>query len=327
MRLNKMKGAVIASVIVLSIGAIAVKAAPSSEKQRETSSAKTTENTSITSTVIPTISPSETITVTPTISPSETISVTPENTTMGTNDSTLKVTPIVVSSTKYKEVTLLTKADIKELTGFELTLKNVSAIYKQLKESATWKAAGYSTSHVKLIVARFENSYEQANGILKKLAKSSNLNLKVVVIEKPNYQNAYLGVSGYNSETENSKPSDDKEGNTNTGVTTTPESAKTMLKELEVNIDYDNGSVELEYSVKLDGTIKVKYENDFTKEVLQGNAAQKKMEELLQGLEIKVNSQTTIEDHILSKLNLEKGYKQFQFEASYNDGKEIEFEK
>ena len=312
MRLNKFKGAVFASVIVLSIGAIAVKAAPSSEKQRGASTEKTTESTNVTSTV------------TPTVVPTTTITLTPENTTTSTNESTSKVTPIVVSSTKYKEVTLLTKEDIKELTGFEVTSKNVFSIYKQLKKSSTWKAAGYSESDAELIASRFKNSYNQSIGILKKLAKNSKLNLKVVVIEKPNYQSASIGVSGYNSDKENTKPSEDKEGNTNTGATTTPE-AKT-LKELEVNINYKNGSIELEYSVKSDGSIKAEYQNDFTKEDLKGNAAQEKIEEILQGLDMKENNQEMNESHILSKLNLEKGYKQFQFEASYNDGKEIEFE-
>ena len=108
-------------------------------------------------------------------------------------------------------------------------------------------------------------------------------------------------------------------------VTTTPEVTQSNLKELEINIDYKNGSVELEYSVKLDGSIKAEYQNDFTKEEIQGKAAKEKIEGILEGLDIKENNQTTILNHILTKLNLDKGYKEFQFEATYSDGKEIEF--
>lgn len=312
MRLNKLKGAVLASVLVLSIGVVAVKAAPSSEKQKETSTVKSTENVGVTATT-----PEKAITVSTSVE-----NVKP---TTGIEETTSKVTPIVVSSTKYKVVTLITKADIKELTGIELTYKNTSSVYKQLKKSTIWEAAGYSANDAKLIAARFNNNYNQAVGILKKLAKNSKLNLKVVVLNKPTYQNAYIGVSGYNGNTETSKPSLDQEGNTNVVVTTTPEVTQSNLKELEINIDYKNGSVELEYSVKLDGSIKAEYQNDFTKEEIQGKAAKEKIEGILEGLDIKENNQTTILNHILTKLNLDKGYKEFQFEATYSDGKEIEF--
>lgn len=206
MRLDEIKGAVMASVIILSIGVIAVKAAPSSEKQKGNAT-YTTDNSGGTSAVIPTdtitVTPIETIKVTPT----DTITVTKtelakEDSTTGAEDTTSKVTPIVLSKTKYKEVTLISKADIKELTGFELTYKNITSIQKQLKKSSTWEAAGYSASDAKLIASRFTNRYNQTTGILKKLSKTNNLYLKVVVIDKPSYQNVNVGVSGYKADTE-----------------------------------------------------------------------------------------------------------------------------
>lgn len=73
-------------------------------------------------------------------------------------------------------------------------------------------------------------------------------------------------------------------------------------------------------------SIKAQYQNDFTKDDLQGKAELDKIDGILQDLDIKGSNQNTIESHNLYKLDLEKGYKQFQLEATYNNGKEIEFE-
>lgn len=310
MRLNKIKGAVLTSFIVLSVGVIAVKAAPVSSKQKDTSTAQPTQVMSVTTT------PTKVLAVTP-VESSE------ENQTTEVSDTISKITPVVVSSTKYKEVTLLSKSDIEEMTGFEFTARNITSIHKQLKKASTWKNIGYSAADSKLIANRFTKSYNQSIGILKKLYKVDNLNLKIVVIDKPSYQNASIGVSGYNADLEGSKPNE-----TNPGTTPSiPETTQSSLKELEISIDYKNGEVELEYEIKLDGTIKAQYQNDFTGEDLQAKDAQVKIENILTGLDVMESNQTIIENHILNKLNLAKDYKQFQYEAEFYDGKEIEFEK
>lgn len=279
MKLNKIKGAVLASIIVLSVGVLAIKVVPTPlyAKVKETSI----------------LQPTKTVTV----------------------------KPIVVSSTKYKEVTLLTKSDIKQITGFELTSKNITSIYNELKSESAWEMVGYSERDAELIANRFTKSYKQSIGILKKLAKISKLNLKVVIIDKPNYQNANIGVS--NNDTKLELPT------ITPTVTPTPstEVVKSSLKELEISIDYKNGDIELEYEVDIDGTIEAEYQNDFTGEELQGKDAKAIIENILSGLDIKNSNQATIVNHILSKLNVEKGYKQFQFKAEFYDGKEIEFEK
>ncbi len=300
MKLSKIKGAVLASIIVLSVGVIAVKAAPSFTyaKVKETS-------------VTPTVTPTETPTVTPSVIPTETPS------------ETITVSPIVISSTKYKEVTLLSKSGIEQITGFPLTSKNISSIYKELKKDDTWKAAGYSEDDAKLIANRFAKSYKQSIGILKKLAKVSNLGLKVVIIDKPNYKKASIGVTKdiTNSDKPTTAPT--------TTPTTTPgeEVTKLNLKELEISIEYKKGEIELEYEVKLDGTVQAEYKNDFTGENLKNEDAKVKIESLLNGLDIKESSQTTIVEHILNKLDIEKEYKEFQFEAEFYNGKKIQFEK
>ena len=62
MRINKLNGAILASVLVLSVGTIAVKAAPISEKQKVITTKKTTETKNSTeSTSV------DAITVTPTV--------------------------------------------------------------------------------------------------------------------------------------------------------------------------------------------------------------------------------------------------------------------
>lgn len=292
MRINKLNGAILASVLVLSVGTIAVKAAPISEKQKVITTKKTTETKNSTeSTSV------DATTVTPTVPAKEE--------TVSGNEENVAVTPTIVSSTKYKEVTMITKEDIQKMVGVDVTYKNVSSIYKVFKQSSTWEKAGYNENDAKLIVSRITANYKQTVGILKKIAKNNELGLKVVLIHKPNYQSAYIGVIKTSSE---------------------PDVNNTALKELEITAKYKGGSVELEYSIKEDGSVKAEYENDFTKEVLKGKVAQAKVEAILEGLNINEKNQEAIVTYILEKLELDKDYKKFEFEAKFNNGSKYEFQ-
>lgn len=292
MRINKLNGAILASVLLLSVGTIAVKAAPISEKQKVITTKKTTETKNSTeSTSV------DAITVTPTVPDKEE--------TVSGNEENVAVTPTIVSSTKYKEVTMITKEDIQKMVGVDVTYKNVSSIYKVFKQSSTWEKAGYNENDAKLIVSRITANYKQTVGILKKIAKNNELGLKVVLIHKPNYQSAYIGVIKTSSESDVNN---------------------TALKELEITAKYKGGSVELEYSIKEDGSVKAEYENDFTKEELKGKVAQAKVEAILEGLNISEKNQEAIVTYILEKLELDKNYKKFEFEAKFNNGTKYEFQ-
>lgn len=291
MRINKLNGAILASVLVLSVGTIAVKAAPISEKQKVITTKKTETKNSTESTSV------DAITVTPTVPAKEE--------TVSGNEENVAVTPTIVSSTKYKEVTMITKEDIQKMVGVDVTYKNVSSIYKVFKQSSTWEKAGYNENDAKLIVSRITANYKQTVGILKKIAKNNELGLKVVLIHKPNYQSAYIGVIKTSSESDVNN---------------------TALKELEITAKYKGGSVELEYSIKEDGSVKAEYENDFTKEELKGKVAQAKVEAILEGLNISEKNQEAIVTYILEKLELGKNYKKFEFEAKFNNGTKYEFQ-
>lgn len=292
MRINKLNGAILASVLVLSVGTIAVKAAPISEKQKVITTKKTTETKNSTE-----LTSVDAITVTPTVPAKEE--------TVSGNEENVAVTPTIVSSTKYKEVTMITKEDIQKMVGVDVTYKNVSSIYKVFKQSSTWEKAGYNENDAKLIVSRITANYKQTVGILKKIAKNNELGLKVVLIHKPNYQSAYIGVIKTSSESDVNN---------------------TALKELEITAKYKGGSVELEYSIKEDGSVKAEYENDFTKEELKGKVAQAKVEAILEGLNISEKNQEAIVTYILEKLELDKNYKKFEFEAKFNNGTKYEFQ-
>lgn len=292
MRINKLNCAILASVLVLSVGTIAVKAAPISEKQKVITTKKTSETKNSTeSTSV------DAITVTPTVPAKEEM--------VSGNEENVAVTPTIVSSTKYKEVTMITKEDIQKMVGVDVTYKNVSSIYKVFKQSSTWEKAGYNENDAKLIVSRITANYKQTVGILKKIAKNNELGLKVVLIHKPNYQSAYIGVIKTSSESDVNN---------------------TALKELEITAKYKGGSVELEYSIKEDGSVKAEYENDFTKEELKGKVAQAKVEAILEGLNISEKNQEAIVTYILEKLELDKNYKKFEFEAKFNNGSKYEFQ-
>jgi hypothetical protein len=233
----------------------------------------------------------------------------------------------VVSSSRYETVTLFSKADLKNITGVSLTTQNVTTVHNELKQAATWEKAGYNAADAKLIANRFTQSGNQAIQILTKVAYGK-LNLKVVVINKPNYTNANIGVSGQQIGGGGIETPDVPETETpETGVpeTEAPVKVQSELKEIQIDVDYKRGSIEFEYEVKYNGTVKAEYENDFTGENLHGKAAQNKIEAILAGLDVEGSSQSTIVNHILGKLNQGQTYKQFQFEAEYYDGTEREF--
>lgn len=299
MRINKLKGIIFASILMMSVGTIAVKAAPATDKQKTINSKKISEANRNTESIL-----GDSAIVTPTIPATEEPSI--EKPSTGVEEIT-NVTPTVVSSSKYKEVTLLTKEDIKKMTGVDVIYKNITSIYKELKKSSTWKIAGYNDKDATLIASRFSLNYKQTVSVLKKISKNSDLGLKVVLLHKPNYESAYVGAMEIVSDSE--------------------EDDKTGLKELEISIEYKRGSVELEYSIKKDGSIKAEYENEFTKEKLKGLEAQTKIEEILEGLNLSSNSQEAIVTFILDKLELDQNYKKFELEVDFNNGTKYEFER
>ena len=298
MRINKLKGIIFASILMMSVGTIAVKAAPATDKQKTINSKKVSEANRNTESIL-----GDSAIVTPTIPATEEPSI--EEPSTGVEEIT-NVTPTVVSSSKYKEVTLLTKEDIKKMTGVDVIYKNITSIYKELKKSSTWKIAGYNDKDATLIASRFSLNYKQTVSVLKKISKNSDLGLKVVLLHKPNYESAYVGAMEIVSDSEDNK---------------------TDLKELEISIEYKRGSVELEYSIKKDGSIKAEFENEFTKEKLKGLEAQTKIEAILEGLNLSDNSQEAIVTCILEKLELDQNYKKFELEVDFNNGTKYEFER
>lgn len=243
----------------------------------------------------------------------------------------------VISATPNETVITFTKAEIAGLVGKNFTVANVQSIYASLKSAATWQKAGYSKADAALVAARFANSNYQAIGILTEIANGTSVDLKVVVINNAYYKGVNIGTSNSATAPEVTEPEVTEPEVTEPEVTepevtepevtepTTPEVSKAAVKDIEIDIEYKKKDIELDYEVKSNGTVKAKYKNEFTGEKLEGKAAQTKIEGVLNGLDVKNSSNSTISKHVLTKLKAGSDFKKFEFEVKYANNTKVEF--
>lgn len=223
----------------------------------------------------------------------------------------------IVSETKNKKVVSFSKQELEKGTDIKVEVDLIDKIYQSLKQTKTWENLGENTEDAERIAERFEKSESQATKILKNIAGSDELNLKVVFVNKRKYNTVNIGTLEQETTTQKTDSAKKK---------TTDETLKTQVKALDLKIEYKHKDIELEYNVKSNGSVKAKYQNEFTKETLDGAKAQKEIENLFSGLDIKNDSQSEIKDHILTKLDENKGVKKFEFKVKFSDKSKIEFE-
>lgn len=240
----------------------------------------------------------------------------------------------VISESAYEKVMSFTKADLDSATGTKLTVASVNKVYTSLKKAATWTKLGYNAADAKKIAARFTESQYQAVGILTSIANNERVSLKVVTINKPYYSDVNIGTTGEvenpgtdessseeatdPSETTPSETTPSEDNNNNVGVNKT-------IKQIDVDVEYKNQDIELEYEVKSNGTVKAKYVNEFTGEKVEGAKAQQKIEAVFAGLDVKGSSQTQIKNHVISKLNAGQNFKKFDFKVKFTNNTKVDF--
>lgn len=232
----------------------------------------------------------------------------------------------VVESNAYKSITLFNKADILAYTGLSLTNNNATSVYHELTKASTWEAAGYNKADAATIARDFGRTYSKSINLLNKMNYNEHLHLKVILITK-GYVKAEFGLQNYylpeNETPETEKPNSEKP-ETETPEVEKPE-VQANLKKLDIDVDYSNGQVQLQYQVNANGTIKAQYQDKANRIQLQGAAAQEKIEGIISGLNLKTASQQEITTHILKKLNRGTSYKQFQFQGQFTDNTQVKF--
>lgn len=223
----------------------------------------------------------------------------------------------IVTETKNKKVVSYSKQELEKGTDIKLEADEIDKVYQALKQTKTWKNLGENAENAQRVAARFEQSETQATKILKNIVASDDLNLKVVFVNKPKYSSVNIGILEHETEAKKTDPSTKK---------TTGETLKAQVKAIDLKIKYKHQEVKLEYNVKSNGSVKAKYQNDFTKEKLDGAKAQKVIEKLFSGLDIKNSSKSEIEEHFLTELDEKDGVKKFEFKVKFSDKSKIEFE-
>lgn len=241
--------------------------------------------------------------------------------------STLAVSPkanaeTVLESNQYKSVTLFSKAEIKTLTGLDVTVKNAPAIQKALSEVAVWEEAGYETSEATLIANRVKLNASQSLALLQKVANVANLDFKVIVI-KNNFPKAELGVQSHGSAPEVEAPETEKPGDSSNAGEEESAEQTSDIRQLQIELDYKKGDIQLQYQVNSNGTIKAQYKNGLTKENFQGAKAEEKVKAVLTGIDLNSANQSDIEKHVVKKLNAGSDYKQFQLQAQFTDNTKV----
>ncbi|MFS7255682.1 hypothetical protein CKN63_03005 [Carnobacterium divergens] len=228
----------------------------------------------------------------------------------------------VIESNAYKSITLFTKAEIKELTGLELTTKNAAAIQKALTDAKVWEKAGYEASEATLIANRVKLNASQSLALLQKVANVANLDFKVIVI-KNNFPKAELGVQSHGSAPEVEAPETEKPGDSSNAGEEESAEQTSDIRQLQIELDYKKGDIQLQYQVNSNGTIKAQYKNGLTKENFQGAKAEEKVKAVLTGIDLNSANQSDIEKHVVKKLNAGSDYKQFQLQAQFTDNTKV----
>ncbi|MDA9472762.1 YusW family protein [Enterococcus sp. 5H] len=223
----------------------------------------------------------------------------------------------IVSETKNKKVVSYSKQELEKGTDVKFETDSIDKIYQLLKQTKTWGNLGENTENAQRIADRFEQSESQAIKILKNIVASDGLKLKVVFVNKPKYSTVSIGTLEQETTAKKNDSSTKK---------TIDKTLKAQVKAIDLKIEYKHKDIELEYDVKSNGLVKAKYQNEFTKEKLDGEKAQKIIENLFSGLDLKDSSKSDIKDHILMKLDEEKGVKKFEFKVKFSDKSKIEFE-
>ncbi|MDU4892933.1 MAG: YusW family protein [Enterococcus hirae] len=230
----------------------------------------------------------------------------------------------VISENQYEKVMSFTKADLTAVTGIVLepTEASIQRMYDSLKNERVWLALGYSSTEAQRITKRMAQSTYQAIGILTSMANNQNIQLKVVVINKPNYSTINIGTIGFVDKPTVPKDEPEKEDTNKPGDS----ALRSLVKEIEIEIEYQKEKIKLDYEVKSNGKIKAEVKNEQTGLKLQDAKAQTYVETLFVGLDAKTSSQEEIKTHIMEQLHAnQKGLKKFAFKVKYADKTKVDF--
>ena len=230
----------------------------------------------------------------------------------------------VISENQYEKIMSFTKADLTAVTGIVLepTEASIQRMYDSLKKERVWLALGYSSTEAQRITKRMAQSTYQAIGILTSMANNQNIQLKVVVINKPNYSTINIGTIGSVDKPTVPKDEPEKEDTNKPGDS----ALRTLVKEIEIEIEYKKEKIKLDYEVKSNGKIKAEVKNERTGLKLQDAKAQTYVETLFVGLDAKTSSQEEIKTHIMEQLHAnQKGLKKFAFKVKYADKTKVDF--
>lgn len=222
----------------------------------------------------------------------------------------------VISETSQEKVISFSKDDLKDATGIKLDKSTVTEVYDLLTQADVWEKVEYSSAEAKRIASRFNKSQYQAMGILKDMAADEGVSLKVVTINKPYFKTVNIGTLSeeLTFDTEDSAV----EVNEDTAL-------KETIKEIDIEIEYKNKDIEIDYEVKSNGRVKAKYENEWTGEKLESTKAEKKINALFEGLDVKNSRKSAIKEHVLDELNAPQNCKKFDFKVKFTDTSKVDF--
>lgn len=223
----------------------------------------------------------------------------------------------VISQTAYETVMGFSAEELTAATGMELTSATIQKTYNKLKGKAIWETLGYSATKASKVAQRISLSKNQTLGILSDMIANPGLNFKVVYISSPGYEGVNIGSVNLTPPT-GEEPTDLEQPATG---------LDSMIKEIEIEVDYKakNQDIDLDFEVKSNGKVKATYENEGTREDLEGDAATAVAANLLSGLDLKNMSDAQIAEHVITKLGANKNFKKFAFKVKYVDKTKVDF--
>ncbi|TLG71814.1 YusW family protein [Culicoidibacter larvae] len=211
------------------------------------------------------------------------------------------------SSETGKQIVLVSREDIEQVTGMSISIENAGSIASKFQDSGMWVKLGFTEDESERIAARAQQSSEQLRGILKSLTHNNHLQLKIILLPDGHVNlgkgNSYADYNGNGASTD----------------------GYAGINQLEIEVEYINGDYQLEYKNNgygIDGEI----EDERTGSKLKGSSAVAEIEAQLDLISLSPDmSSEAIFAELDKAFPVASGWQKYEVEIHFSDGTVFEY--
>ncbi len=199
----------------------------------------------------------------------------------------------------------------KENFKTEFKNENSSLIFDELTDPMTWESLNFSISNSEDISKTLKSSPEKTSNIINQMIKYDK-ELKLILV--PKEDKLIVNYGSNHDEKESTKE-----------ILGTKQANNHRVKNMEIEIDYNNKNVELQYFLTKDKLAKSSLEDDINERYLYGDDIQAFIEDNILVLNFPMTRDLAI-DETITALALNKNYSRFKVYVEYTDGEKFDYE-